>query len=74
MPAPLLVLEDPTWPRATKPLNHNYWSLCAQSCAPQQEKQPQRENLTLQIESGPRLPQQKKAQVQQQRRSTAKNN
>ena len=33
-----LVWENPTYFRATKPMCHKYWSPCAQSHAPQQEK------------------------------------
>ena len=44
-----LVWEDPTWRGAIKPVDHNYWSLCAPKAhAPQQEKPPQWEAWALQ--------------------------
>ena len=67
----MLILEDPTCLRATKPLCHSSWacalerepqlSLCAaiveawapKTCAPQQEKPPQWEAFTPQLEEPP---------------------
>ena len=53
-----LVWEDPTLCKATQPM-HNYWTHMPQlpkraysrACAPQQEKPPQWEAHTLQLES-----------------------
>ena len=67
----LLVWEDSTCPRATKPMPHNYCTYMLQllkpkhpeTCAPQQQKPPQWDALAPQLE---------KACVQQRRPSTAK--
>ena len=59
-----LVQEDSTCPGATKPVHHNYWAHALRACAPQQQKPPQREDLTPQLE---------KAQMQQWRLSAAIN-
>ena len=66
-----LIWEAPTCHMPTKAMHHNYWAGVVQllkpkrsrACALQQEKPPQRETQAPQVE---------KAQVQQQRSSTAK--
>ena len=63
-----LVWEHSTCCRATKPMGHNYWAR-----APQQEKPPQWEAGTPQLESSPCSPQLEKTLKQQQRPSGAKN-
>ena len=67
-----LVQEDSTGHRAAKPVRHSYWALGPRACAPQQ-KPPQGEAHTLQLERGPCSPQLEKILSQQWRTSTAKN-
>ena len=47
-----LVQKDPTCRRAAKPMHYNCWA-----CALQQEKPPQQEACTLQLEGSPHTPQ-----------------
>ena len=47
----LLVREDSTCYKATKPGRHEYWACVPGACAPQQEKPPQWETCALQLES-----------------------
>ena len=60
----LLVQEDSTCPGATKPMHHNCWAYALRACALQQQKPPQWEDLTPQLE---------KARMQQRRLSAAIN-
>ena len=58
-----LVQEDPTGHGTTKPMNHNYWSPSPRARALQQEKPPQWEAHTPQLESSPHSLQLEKAQA-----------
>ena len=67
-----LVQEDPTCRGTTKPTSHDYWSPHPRAHALQQEKPPQWEAWTPQLESSPHLPQLEKACAQQPRPGAAK--
>ena len=57
----------------TKPTCHNYWVQVPRARAPQQEKPPQWEACTWQLESSPHSLQLEKAYAQQRRPGEAEN-